>query len=522
MKIKEVCLRTGLTDRTVRFYIEEGLISPSYTENYLGRKAFDFCEEDVAELCDIAVLREFDFSVEEIRRILTDPESSREVIVSVKARTEARLCESRHHAEALEALDAERSYTVSELARSLSAEEEAPLPEETGRRRIWGRVLGGLRAALTLALILCSPVLGGVLLWGRVKECTHPVAEPFLLFLLVLVCFPSVFALVSLCLPRRKQRIPARVLLGACLCAIPLCAVLSLHAVGECTHEWSAFLTDTAASCTASGRISRSCERCAAVDFATTDPTGHTAVTDREIPPTCAREGQTEGKHCAVCGEVLSESEVLPRSEHTPVRTLAVPPTCTSAGLSEGSRCKDCGEVLIAQVAVEMVPHAPVRIPGVAPTCTSAGLSDGAHCEVCQKLLTAQAVIPETGHTRVHDGGIAGTCEREGLSDGAHCGVCGEVLLAQTVIPAGHKPVRVEGCPSTCTEEGKTPYSFCERCGTVLEEGGEYLPKLPHTLRFQGIAEQEDGSRYDLFVCRYCDYTEARNYVPPEEEDSNP
>lgn len=34
MKIKAVCEATGLTDRTVRYYIEEGLIAPFYTENY--------------------------------------------------------------------------------------------------------------------------------------------------------------------------------------------------------------------------------------------------------------------------------------------------------------------------------------------------------------------------------------------------------------------------------------------------------------------------------------------------------
>ena len=50
MKIKAVCEQTGLTDRTIRYYIEEGLISPFYTENYLGRKNFDFSEADVAML----------------------------------------------------------------------------------------------------------------------------------------------------------------------------------------------------------------------------------------------------------------------------------------------------------------------------------------------------------------------------------------------------------------------------------------------------------------------------------------
>lgn len=57
MKIKAVCEKTGLTDRTVRFYIEEGLLSPKYKENYLRRKTFDFSDEDVRVLQSISVFQ---------------------------------------------------------------------------------------------------------------------------------------------------------------------------------------------------------------------------------------------------------------------------------------------------------------------------------------------------------------------------------------------------------------------------------------------------------------------------------
>ena len=39
MKIKQVCEQTGLTDRAIRYYIDEGLAAPAYTENYMGRRA---------------------------------------------------------------------------------------------------------------------------------------------------------------------------------------------------------------------------------------------------------------------------------------------------------------------------------------------------------------------------------------------------------------------------------------------------------------------------------------------------
>ena len=86
MKIKAVCEQTGLTDRTIRYYIEEGLISPFYTENYLGRKNFDFSEADVAMLKDIAILRKFGFSIAEIKQLSQHPEEAVSIIQRLQAR----------------------------------------------------------------------------------------------------------------------------------------------------------------------------------------------------------------------------------------------------------------------------------------------------------------------------------------------------------------------------------------------------------------------------------------------------
>ncbi|MFR5876695.1 MAG: MerR family transcriptional regulator [Eubacterium sp.] len=72
MKIKEVCEKTGLTDRAVRHYIRSGLVFPKYNENYTGRKNFNFCEGDVIRLKEIAVLRKYDLSIENIKSILDD------------------------------------------------------------------------------------------------------------------------------------------------------------------------------------------------------------------------------------------------------------------------------------------------------------------------------------------------------------------------------------------------------------------------------------------------------------------
>lgn len=75
MRIKEVCEKTGLTDKTVRYYIRSGLIFPKYNENYTGRKNFDFDEMDIERLNQVALLRKYDFSINDIKRIFDDNEN---------------------------------------------------------------------------------------------------------------------------------------------------------------------------------------------------------------------------------------------------------------------------------------------------------------------------------------------------------------------------------------------------------------------------------------------------------------
>ena len=111
MKIKAVCERTNLTDRTIRYYIEEGLISPAFTENYLGRKSFDFTEENISELNDIAVLRSFGFSIDEIRQILNDPSSSMSTICEVRQRARSEFTTSEKKLSVLSSLDGRYAYT---------------------------------------------------------------------------------------------------------------------------------------------------------------------------------------------------------------------------------------------------------------------------------------------------------------------------------------------------------------------------------------------------------------------------
>ena len=159
MKIKQVCEQTGLTDRAIRYYIEEGLVSPTYTENYMGRRAYDFTEADVTSLNHVATLRKFGFTVEEIRRILADPQESIAVVADVRARKEETLRQEGENLDALSRLESERAYTVAELAEKLQEPvKEANVPEED-RWLTWKDKLKAVLKALPIWLALLGPVL---------------------------------------------------------------------------------------------------------------------------------------------------------------------------------------------------------------------------------------------------------------------------------------------------------------------------------------------------------------------------
>ncbi len=80
MRMKEICERTGLTDRAVRLYIENGLVFPEKTASYSGRESIRFSEEDAVILSRIATLRKAEFSIADIRAMTETPEEIPQIV----------------------------------------------------------------------------------------------------------------------------------------------------------------------------------------------------------------------------------------------------------------------------------------------------------------------------------------------------------------------------------------------------------------------------------------------------------
>ena len=73
MRIQEVMGKTGLSRRTIHYYIDQKLIIPPVNE---GNGYHDFTEEDVQKLFIIRKLREAGLSLADIRAILRKPRTT--------------------------------------------------------------------------------------------------------------------------------------------------------------------------------------------------------------------------------------------------------------------------------------------------------------------------------------------------------------------------------------------------------------------------------------------------------------
>lgn len=223
MKIKAVCELTGLTARTVRVYIDEKLIAPEFTENYFGRRSFEFSQSDIATLQNIATLRKYGFSIDEIRNIILDSQTSIAIIENVKQRTQIQADEYRAQLKALARVEAQKAYSVEELSKILLQGEtklELPveLPKRNAKRIIKSSVIFFV---VWLPFVL---VIGGII--NDITTYAYPKISIVNVILTLLTLIPSISILVITKFKPNIKRIIKRIILCLCVVAIPFSLVM--------------------------------------------------------------------------------------------------------------------------------------------------------------------------------------------------------------------------------------------------------------------------------------------------------
>ncbi len=224
MKIKAVCDATGLTDRAIRYYIDEELLSPAYTENYLGRKSFDFSQSDIQQLKDIAILRKFGFSIPELKQMLLYPESILPTAKQLQLRMETSVEETQAHLSALSRLDHSRSYTLWELAEFLSKPvSRTPLPTEDSRVRRKNFQFY-LKKTIIFLITWLPVLLAGKAVFFYYRRYQYPVIDEVTLLILAVMVLPTVLILLlsRLRLKHRAKKFFMTLLLTGCVLFMPM------------------------------------------------------------------------------------------------------------------------------------------------------------------------------------------------------------------------------------------------------------------------------------------------------------
>lgn len=120
MRIKEVSEKTGLTEKAIRLYIENGLIHP-YVESGMYRNSYMFSETDVRELEEISVFRKAGFSIFEISLIKEMPEKLPELLDKKRLSLEMEINEKKSIKEAISRLEVHELGSASQIVGLISA-----------------------------------------------------------------------------------------------------------------------------------------------------------------------------------------------------------------------------------------------------------------------------------------------------------------------------------------------------------------------------------------------------------------
>lgn len=187
MKMKEICQKSGLTERAVRFYIERKLVSPNSYEQR-ERTYYEFTDEHLTQLRNIALLRRCGFSIDAIAEMNASPDHIPSLIRSLWEETRSRSDELRTRLEILDNLSRSPAISLTDLARQLQREysvralpdlttepdfgrfdepaADRPTPEET-RRYMSGQLSfygHGRLKLLIAAIVLCvAAIIGSVM-----------------------------------------------------------------------------------------------------------------------------------------------------------------------------------------------------------------------------------------------------------------------------------------------------------------------------------------------------------------------
>lgn len=201
MKINEVEQQVDITKKNIRFYEQQGLLSP---KRNLENGYRDYSEEDVTELKKIKMLRKLSLPLEEIRRIqkgdliLTDA-LQRQVILLERERASleetTRLCQLLSE----ETCQYQTFSPDKYLERMVEMEQEGTKFLNVNRHDIRQKKLGPIIFSFLFILIMIGSIAG--LIWEYVTDSI----SLWLMVLFLLIPITMILSVIAVLLQRMKE-----------------------------------------------------------------------------------------------------------------------------------------------------------------------------------------------------------------------------------------------------------------------------------------------------------------------------
>ena len=145
MKIHEVSLRTGLTEKAIRLYIQNGLIHPHVEEGF-HRNSYTFSETNVKELEEIAAFRKAGFSLFEISLIKEMPEKLPELLNTKLLSLEMEIEEKKKIKDSISRLEVHELADASRIANTLRStiKKDDEIKETVSKRPLYIYIILGI------------------------------------------------------------------------------------------------------------------------------------------------------------------------------------------------------------------------------------------------------------------------------------------------------------------------------------------------------------------------------------------
>ena len=225
MKMKDVITETGLTDRAIRLYIENGLVSPSCSENYAGRKNIEFSQSDVEALKNVATLRKAGFSISEIKTLKLGDVPCRETLEEFIKKTTAKIESDTAVVEKLEAVVSDEKLSIELICESLnSATEEKKIPESDIRLSLAEKIEKYFFILVSVAgflwLIIALAIQIFILVSSEFRYII-PETEFYIKWAtLIYIAFVSVFLLYKYKINEKSTQSKKRAVISVILCIL--------------------------------------------------------------------------------------------------------------------------------------------------------------------------------------------------------------------------------------------------------------------------------------------------------------